>query len=112
MYTPVSSKENDIHSYACGCLFHRVLSKKEGFKRETMANMISISVGVAITAHGEAKFNSWGSKLRLCFSSKYLFSSSFGTNSLCAFARWKDITFDNECCRSGKRLVDDQFFLV
>ncbi|KAI4344124.1 hypothetical protein L6164_011391 [Bauhinia variegata] len=46
--------------YSIGVLF-----KKEGFKSETMANMISISVGVAIAAYGEAKFDSWGVTLQL-----------------------------------------------
>ncbi|KAI4335741.1 hypothetical protein L6164_014354 [Bauhinia variegata] len=46
--------------YSIGVLF-----KKEGFKSETMANMISISVGVGIAAYGEAKFNSWGVTLQL-----------------------------------------------
>lgn len=42
-----------------------VLSKKESFKSETMANMVSISIGVAIAAYGEAKFDSWGVILQL-----------------------------------------------
>ncbi|XP_075509788.1 putative sugar phosphate/phosphate translocator At5g25400 [Primulina tabacum] len=42
-----------------------VMFKKEGFKSETMANMVSISVGVAIAAFGEAKFDSWGVMLQL-----------------------------------------------
>ncbi|KAL7093571.1 hypothetical protein ABFS83_11G046100 [Erythranthe nasuta] len=42
-----------------------VLFKKEGFKSETMANMISISIGVGIAAYGEAKFDSWGVILQL-----------------------------------------------
>ncbi|KZV20038.1 putative sugar phosphate/phosphate translocator-like [Dorcoceras hygrometricum] len=42
-----------------------VMLKKEGFKSETMANMVSISVGVAIAAFGEAKFDSWGVMLQL-----------------------------------------------
>lgn len=42
-----------------------VLLKKEGFKSETMTNMVSISVGVAIAAYGEAKFDSWGVMLQL-----------------------------------------------
>ncbi|XAR66905.1 hypothetical protein NMG60_11013281 [Bertholletia excelsa] len=46
--------------YSIGVLF-----KKEGFKSETMANMISISVGVAIAAYGEARFDSWGVILQL-----------------------------------------------
>ncbi|XP_023739324.1 probable sugar phosphate/phosphate translocator At5g25400 [Lactuca sativa] len=47
-----------------------VLLKKDGFKGDTMTNMLSISFGVAIAAYGEAKFNSWGVMLQLgavCF---------------------------------------------
>ncbi|XP_062163866.1 probable sugar phosphate/phosphate translocator At5g25400 [Alnus glutinosa] len=39
--------------------------KKESFKSEIMANMLSISVGVAIAAYGEARFDSWGVFLQL-----------------------------------------------
>ncbi|XP_059658132.1 probable sugar phosphate/phosphate translocator At5g25400 [Cornus florida] len=46
--------------YTIGILF-----KKEGFKSETMANMVSISIGVGIAAYGEAKFDSWGVFLQL-----------------------------------------------
>ncbi|XP_051131623.1 probable sugar phosphate/phosphate translocator At5g25400 [Andrographis paniculata] len=42
-----------------------VLFKKEGFRSETMANMISISIGVGIAAYGEAKFDTWGVILQL-----------------------------------------------
>ncbi|XP_073156520.1 probable sugar phosphate/phosphate translocator At2g25520 [Henckelia pumila] len=42
-----------------------VMLKKEAFKTETMANMLSISIGVAIAAYGEAKFDSWGVTLQL-----------------------------------------------
>eukprot|EP01018_Ginkgo_biloba_P013830 Gb_32084 [translate_table: standard] len=42
-----------------------VALKKENFKSNTMANMIGISVGVAIAAYGEAKFNAWGVLLQL-----------------------------------------------
>lgn len=42
-----------------------VLLKKESFKGDTMANMVSISVGVAIAAYGEAQFDSWGVFLQL-----------------------------------------------
>ncbi|KAL0427047.1 UNVERIFIED_CONTAM: putative sugar phosphate/phosphate translocator [Sesamum latifolium] len=42
-----------------------VMAKKESFKSETMANMISISIGVAIAAYGEAKFDSMGVVLQL-----------------------------------------------
>ncbi|XAR70960.1 hypothetical protein NMG60_11028018 [Bertholletia excelsa] len=46
--------------YSIGILF-----KKETFRSETMANMLSISFGVAIAAYGEAKFDSWGVLLQL-----------------------------------------------
>ncbi|KAL6980194.1 hypothetical protein U1Q18_021839 [Sarracenia purpurea var. burkii] len=46
--------------YSIGILFN-----KESFKSDTMANMLSISVGVAIAAYGEAKFDSWGVLLQL-----------------------------------------------
>ncbi|XP_052183838.1 probable sugar phosphate/phosphate translocator At5g25400 [Diospyros lotus] len=46
--------------YSIGVLF-----KKEGFKSETMTNMVSISIGVAIAAYGEAKFDAWGVSLQL-----------------------------------------------
>ncbi|XP_076956947.1 putative sugar phosphate/phosphate translocator At2g25520 [Bidens hawaiensis] len=46
--------------YSIGVLF-----KKEGFKSQTMGNMLSISLGVAIAAYGEAKFNTWGVILQL-----------------------------------------------
>lgn len=46
--------------YSIGVLF-----KKEAFKNETMANMVSISLGVAIAAYGEAKFDAWGVTLQL-----------------------------------------------
>ncbi|WOG84083.1 hypothetical protein DCAR_0103263 [Daucus carota subsp. sativus] len=39
--------------------------KKEAYKGETMANMISISIGVAIAAYGEAKFDVFGVVLQL-----------------------------------------------
>lgn len=39
--------------------------KKENFKSDTMANMVSISIGVAIAAYGEAKFDTWGVVLQL-----------------------------------------------
>ncbi|XP_022976173.1 probable sugar phosphate/phosphate translocator At5g25400 [Cucurbita maxima] len=42
-----------------------VLLKKEGFKTETMVNMLSISFGVSIAAYGEAKFDVWGVALQL-----------------------------------------------
>nr|BAD91176.1 plastidic phosphate translocator-like protein1 [Mesembryanthemum crystallinum] len=46
--------------YSIGVMF-----KKENFKGETMTNMVSISVGVAIAAYGEAKFDAWGVTLQL-----------------------------------------------
>ncbi|CAH8392362.1 unnamed protein product, partial [Eruca vesicaria subsp. sativa] len=46
--------------YSIGVLF-----KKEGFKSETMMNMLSISFGVAIAAYGEARFDVWGVVLQL-----------------------------------------------
>ncbi|KAM1089953.1 hypothetical protein TB2_017305 [Malus domestica] len=46
--------------YSIGVAF-----KKDAFKSDTMLNMVSISVGVAIAAYGEAKFNSWGVTLQL-----------------------------------------------
>ena len=46
--------------YSIGVLF-----KKENFRGETMCNMVSISVGVAIAAYGEAKFDAWGVTLQL-----------------------------------------------
>ncbi|KAL3535853.1 hypothetical protein ACH5RR_004314 [Cinchona calisaya] len=46
--------------YSIGILF-----KKEQFKTNVMANMLSISVGVAIAAYGEAKFDPWGVILQL-----------------------------------------------
>ncbi|CAL0325703.1 unnamed protein product [Lupinus luteus] len=42
-----------------------VLVKKEVFKNEVMANMVSISLGVAVAAYGEAKFDAWGVTLQL-----------------------------------------------
>lgn len=46
--------------YSIGVLF-----KKDAFRSDTMLNMISISIGVAIAAYGEAKFDSWGVLLQL-----------------------------------------------
>ncbi|XVE54416.1 hypothetical protein DITRI_Ditri03aG0079400 [Diplodiscus trichospermus] len=46
--------------YSIGVLF-----SKESFKASTMANMLTISLGVAIAAYGEAKFNAWGVFLQL-----------------------------------------------
>ncbi|KAL5559330.1 hypothetical protein UlMin_035541 [Ulmus minor] len=46
--------------YSIGVLF-----KKEGFKTDTMVNMLSISFGVAVAAYGEARFDTWGVILQL-----------------------------------------------
>ncbi|XP_043724392.1 probable sugar phosphate/phosphate translocator At5g25400 [Telopea speciosissima] len=46
--------------YSIGVLF-----KKETFKTECMANMLSISFGVAVAAYGEARFDTWGVILQL-----------------------------------------------
>lgn len=46
--------------YSIGVVF-----KKECYKSETMVNMLSISLGVAIAAYGEAKFDVWGVTLQL-----------------------------------------------
>ncbi|KAK8925657.1 putative sugar phosphate/phosphate translocator [Platanthera zijinensis] len=42
-----------------------ILLSKESFRRATMANMLSISFGVAIAAYGEARFDAWGVLLQL-----------------------------------------------
>ncbi|KAI4376311.1 hypothetical protein MLD38_014091 [Melastoma candidum] len=39
--------------------------KKDAFHLKTMLNMLSISLGVAIAAYGEAKFDAWGVMLQL-----------------------------------------------
>ncbi|KAK8945506.1 putative sugar phosphate/phosphate translocator [Platanthera guangdongensis] len=41
------------------------LLSKEAFRRVTMANMLSISIRVAIAAYGEARFDAWGVLLQL-----------------------------------------------
>lgn len=46
--------------YSIGILF-----KKDAYKSTTMGNMIAISIGVAIAAYGEAKYDSWGVVLQL-----------------------------------------------
>ncbi|KAL7164248.1 hypothetical protein ACSBR2_040205 [Camellia fascicularis] len=46
--------------YSIGIIF-----RKDSFNSNTMANMLSISFGVAIAAYGEAKFDSWGVFLQL-----------------------------------------------
>lgn len=46
--------------YSIGVLF-----KKETFRSSSMANMLSISFGVAIAAYGEARFDAWGVTLQL-----------------------------------------------
>ncbi|XP_057799920.1 probable sugar phosphate/phosphate translocator At2g25520 [Salvia miltiorrhiza] len=42
-----------------------ILLKKDSYKPTTMSNMLAISVGVAIAAYGEAKYDSWGVFLQL-----------------------------------------------
>ncbi|KAJ8467475.1 hypothetical protein OPV22_030027 [Ensete ventricosum] len=42
-----------------------VLLKKESFKTSSMLNMLSISLGVAVAAYGEARFVAWGVALQL-----------------------------------------------
>ncbi|GMH11894.1 hypothetical protein Nepgr_013735 [Nepenthes gracilis] len=42
-----------------------VVLKKDQFKSNTMLNMVSISLGVAIAAYGEARFDVWGVILQL-----------------------------------------------
>ncbi|KAK4401269.1 putative sugar phosphate/phosphate translocator [Sesamum angolense] len=46
--------------YSIGILF-----KKDGYKTSTMSNMLTISLGVAIAAYGEAKYDFWGVLLQL-----------------------------------------------
>ncbi|KAM0948745.1 putative sugar phosphate transporter domain-containing protein [Dioscorea sansibarensis] len=46
--------------YSIGVIF-----KKETFRSSAMANMLSISFGVAIAAYGEARFDVWGVTLQL-----------------------------------------------
>ncbi|KAL0311784.1 UNVERIFIED_CONTAM: putative sugar phosphate/phosphate translocator [Sesamum radiatum] len=46
--------------YTIGIMF-----KKDSYKNSTMFNMLGISVGVAIAAYGEAKYDSWGVFLQL-----------------------------------------------
>ncbi|CAL0327210.1 unnamed protein product [Lupinus luteus] len=42
-----------------------VVLKKENYKNDTMFNMLSISLGVAVAAYGEARFDTWGVILQL-----------------------------------------------
>ncbi|XP_055831319.1 probable sugar phosphate/phosphate translocator At4g32390 [Solanum dulcamara] len=42
-----------------------VLFKKDSFKKSSMCNMLAISIGVAIAAYGESKFDSFGVSLQL-----------------------------------------------
>ncbi|KAI5669574.1 hypothetical protein M9H77_19427 [Catharanthus roseus] len=42
-----------------------IMLKKDAYKNSTMFNMIAISIGVAIAAYGEAKYDSWGVFLQL-----------------------------------------------
>jgi drug/metabolite transporter (DMT)-like permease len=46
--------------YSLGVIF-----KKDVFSSQTMTNMVTISIGVAIAAYGEARFNLWGVILQL-----------------------------------------------
>ncbi|KAL2557138.1 putative sugar phosphate/phosphate translocator [Forsythia ovata] len=46
--------------YSIGILF-----KKDSYKNNTMLDMLSISIEVAIAAYGEAKYDSWGFFLQL-----------------------------------------------
>ncbi|KAL0330609.1 UNVERIFIED_CONTAM: putative sugar phosphate/phosphate translocator [Sesamum angustifolium] len=46
--------------YTIGIMF-----KKDSYKNNTMFNMLAISLGVAIAAYGEAKYDSWGVFLQL-----------------------------------------------
>lgn len=46
--------------YTIGILF-----KKDSFKTSTMCNMLAISIGVAIAAYGESKFDSFGVSLQV-----------------------------------------------
>ncbi|KAL5975319.1 hypothetical protein ACLOJK_031998 [Asimina triloba] len=46
--------------YSISVAFH-----KDTFRSDTMTNMVSISLGVAIAAYGEASFDSWGVALQL-----------------------------------------------
>lgn len=46
--------------YSIGVLF-----KRESFQTDTMVNMLSISLGVAVAAYGEARFDTWGVVLQL-----------------------------------------------
>ncbi|KAK7283078.1 hypothetical protein RIF29_12336 [Crotalaria pallida] len=42
-----------------------VMLKKDHYKNDTMLNMLSISLGVAVAAYGEARFDTWGVLLQL-----------------------------------------------
>ncbi|GAA0167685.1 secondary carrier transporter [Lithospermum erythrorhizon] len=60
--------------------------KKESFKKNIMSNMVAISIGVAIVAFGEAKYDSWGVLLQLgaldlVFMLTSLNSSTWSTHS-------------------------------
>ncbi|KAJ3681058.1 hypothetical protein LUZ60_015547 [Juncus effusus] len=46
--------------YSIGILF-----QKENYKKSSMLNMLSISLGVAIAAYGESRFDTWGVMLQL-----------------------------------------------
>ncbi|TYJ24725.1 hypothetical protein E1A91_A08G280900v1 [Gossypium mustelinum] len=81
-----------------------VLLKKEPFKPNTMLNMLSISLGVAIAAYGEARFDTWGVILQLG-------AVAFEATS-CLLTGWKDFCIDHErswCCQG---LVVDCLLMV
>ncbi|KAL6534074.1 hypothetical protein OROHE_013907 [Orobanche hederae] len=42
-----------------------ILLRKDSYRNNTMFNMLAISVGVAVAAYGEAKYDSWGVFLQL-----------------------------------------------
>ncbi|TKY74720.1 sugar phosphate/phosphate translocator [Spatholobus suberectus] len=42
-----------------------VLLRKDSYRNDTMLNMLSISLGVAVAAYGEARFDTWGVLLQL-----------------------------------------------
>ncbi|KAA3477630.1 putative sugar phosphate/phosphate translocator isoform X2 [Gossypium australe] len=84
--------------YSIGVLF-----KKEGYKNDTMVNMLSISFGVAIAAYGEAKFDTWGVILQLG-------AVAFEATS-CVLTCWKDLCFDHECSWGCQGLVVDCLLL-
>ncbi|KAB2019474.1 hypothetical protein ES319_D08G302400v1 [Gossypium barbadense] len=81
-----------------------VLLKKEPFKPNTMLNMLSISLGVAIAAYGEARFDTWGVILQLG-------AVSFEATS-CLLTGWKDFCIDHERSWGCQGLVVDCLLMV